>query len=416
MARWTRTLGLGIALLAGTSCRDGNTPSPTAPGTDESAPGLATATTVAPAFTQISAGESHTCGVTSDYRAYCWGWNVFGQVGNGKTSYNDQRRPTLVLGGLRFRQISAGWYHSCGVTTGSQAYCWGGGFGSRPMAVTSAYFFRQVSAGYDHTCGVTTNGRAVCWGINTFGQLGNGTTDPTGNPRPPVVVAGGLRFREVSVGTYHSCGVTTTDLAYCWGGDRFGEIGDGSAHGSCMYSGRMLPCRKSPTLVSGGYRFRQVDAGGGLGPGEDGVGTDGGRTCGVTTNNRAFCWGDGSHGQLGNGTRSMSTSPTLVSGGLSFSSVSAGKNASCGLTTSNRAYCWGDNTWGQIGDGTTTQRLRPAAVVGGLFFKQLSTGGYHTCGATPSNVGYCWGSNGTGALGDGTTMTRTSPTRVAGPM
>jgi alpha-tubulin suppressor-like RCC1 family protein len=375
---------------------------------------LATTTTTVPAFAQVSPGYLHTCGVATDHRAYCWGWNVFGQVGNGTTHY-DQRTPVLVVGGLRFRQISAGFYHTCGVTTTNRAYCWGNGT-LKPMAVAGGHSFRQVSAGESHTCGVTTDDRAYCWGVNVRGQLGNGTYDPSGNSHPtPVAVTGGLLFREVSTGPYHSCGVTTTNRAYCWGGDGFGEIGDGSAHGNCMFSGSAAPCRKSPTLVTGGYRFRQVDAGGDVGPGEEGVGPDGGRTCGVTTDNRAFCWGDGSHGQLGNGTRSIAFSPKRVSGGLPFRSVSAGANPSCGVTTSSMAYCWGDGTWG-LGDGTTTDRLTPAAVGGGHSFSQVSAGGFHICGTTPGNVAYCWAYNGEGELGDGTTMRRLRPRAVVGPM
>jgi alpha-tubulin suppressor-like RCC1 family protein len=402
MTRRTRlTLCLAGAVLIGVSCRDDSNVGPTDSGGPEAEPALVTTTTAPLAFAQVSAGGMHTCGVATDHRAYCWGWS--------------RTTPTLVTGGLRFTQINAGTYTACGVTTTGRAYCWGSSLS--PMAVPGGHLFRQVSTGVSHTCGVTTDDRAYCWGDNVWGQLGNGTSDPSGNSHPmPVAVAGGLRFREVSTGSYHSCGVTTTDRAYCWGGDRFGEIGDGSAHGNCMFSGGQLPCRKSPTLVAGGYRFRQVDAGGGLGPGEGGEGgTDGGRTCGVTTDNKAFCWGDGSHGQLGNGTRSIAFSPRRVSGGLSFRSVSAGLNPSCGVTTSSLAYCWGDGTWG-LGDGTTTDRLTPAAVGGGHSFRQVSAGGYHICGTTPGSVAYCWGNNGEGELGDGTNNTRLKPRAVVGPM
>jgi alpha-tubulin suppressor-like RCC1 family protein len=219
----------------------------------------------------------------------------------------------------------------------------------------------------------------------------------------PVAVTGGLRFRKVTVGLRQSCGVTVTDRAYCWGGDSSGEIGDGSAHGTCMFSGGELPCRKSPTLVAGGYRFRQLDAGDGF-------------TCGVTTDNRALCWGDGSNGQRGYGGRSTAFSPRPVSGGLQFRSVSAGQDRSCGVTTANRAYCWGENSWGGLGDGTTTRRLTPTAVAGGLSFSEVSAGGDHTCGTTPGKVAYCWGYNGEGELGDGTTTRRLKPRAVVGPM
>lgn len=430
------SLGIGIALLAGISCHDDSNVGPTDPAARESEPALATATTAAPAFAQtattppafavVSAGYLHSCGVATDSRAYCWGWNVHGQVGNGRTRY-DQRTPALVVGGLRFRQISAGPYATCGVTTTNRAYCWGSnltgtlGDGTttdrlQPTPVAGGRFFRQVSVSGEYTCGVTTQDRAYCWGANAVGQLGNGTTDPSRIQTVPVAVVGGYLFREVSTGYQHSCGTTTTDRAYCWGRDDYGQIGDGSSHDICLYSFSRIPCRKIPTLVAGGYRFRQVVAGGGPGSFVE-TGADGGRSCGVTTDSRAFCWGDGSHGQLGNGTRSISTLPRRVSGSLQFRQVSTGEAAACGVTTSNRAYCWGYNYWGTIGDGTTTDRLTPTAVAGGLFFRQVSTGGSHTCGTTPGNAAYCWGSNGAGALGDGTTIVRRlRPRAVVGPM
>jgi alpha-tubulin suppressor-like RCC1 family protein len=388
--------------------------SPMAPASE---PALATTASTALAFKQLAAGEIHDCAVTTDNRAYCWGWNVFGQIGNGTTSF-ERLKPTLVAGGLSFRQISAGTYHSCGVTTDDRAYCWGGdalgdgtGMGRlKPAAVAGGLRFRQVNAGREHTCGVTTNDRVFCWGLNTFGQLGDGTQGDVSSPElSPVAVTGSLRFRGVSVGVYHTCGVTTTDQAYCWGGDQWGQIGDGPASGTCMASFNTLACRKKPTLVAGGHRWRQVDAGGGHGPGEGTSGPiNGGRTCGVTTDGRAFCWGDGTQGQNGDGTRSLRAAPSQVAGGLIFRGVSTGNWHTCGVTTNNRAYCWGLNYFGQIGDGTEgTTRLRPRAVVGGHLFDQVSAGG-STCGRTPAGVGYCWGFN----VGNGTGSNYLTPQAV----
>jgi alpha-tubulin suppressor-like RCC1 family protein len=360
---------------------------------------------------QVNAGEIHNCAVTPDNRAYCWGYNADGQLGNGTTSF-ERLSPTPVAGGLSFRQISAGYYHSCGVTTDNRAYCWGrgGNLGdgtamsrARPVPVAGGLRFRQVSAGWEHTCGVTTDDRVYCWGDNVFGQLGNGTTGEIGYPGlSPVAVMGTLRFRGVSVGVFHSCGVTNTDRAYCWGGDQWGQIGDGAASGTCQVTFNTIPCRKKPTLVAGGYRWRQVDAGGGTGPGEDQTGpTNAGRTCGVTTDGRAFCWGDGTQGQNGDGTRSIRTAPSNVAGDRLYRAVSTGHFHSCAVATDNRAYCWGMNPSGQLGDGTEgTMRLRPRAVVGGHRFDQISAGGSGTCGRTMTGAAYCWGfyvGNGTGS-------------------
>jgi alpha-tubulin suppressor-like RCC1 family protein len=403
------------ALVATLACGEA-VESPTAPA---SAPALAPAVTAALMARQMNAGESHSCAVTTDNRAYCWGYNANGQIGNGTTSLV-RKTPALVAGGFSFRQISAGYYHTCGVTTNNRAYCWGqGGYlgdGTsmrrlRPVPVAGGLSFRQVSAGWQHTCGVTIDDRVYCWGDNSFAQFGNGIQGEIGYPElSPVALMGTLRFREVSVGIYHSCGVTTTDRAYCWGGDQWGQIGDGVASGTCQVTFNTRPCRKKPALVAGGYRWRQVDAGGGGGPGEDQPDADGGRTCGVTTDGRAFCWGDGTQGQNGDGTRSIRTAPSRVAGDRLYRGVSTGHFHSCAVATDNRAYCWGVNPFGQLGDGTEgTMRLRPRAVVGGHLFDQVSAGG-STCGKALSGAAYCWGFY----VGNGTDLHYLTPQPVGG--
>jgi alpha-tubulin suppressor-like RCC1 family protein len=92
-----------------------------------------------------------------------------------------------------------------------------------------ALTFRQVSAGDFHSCGVTTDNRALCWGQNHAGRLGDGTSD---NDSTPVAVAGGLRFLQVSAGVSYTCGVTTDNRAYSWGADNAGQLGDGTTTSS----------------------------------------------------------------------------------------------------------------------------------------------------------------------------------------
>jgi alpha-tubulin suppressor-like RCC1 family protein len=399
------------------ACGDEST-SPVAPSAE---PALGPAPSATLMVSQVNAGVIHNCAVAADNHAYCWGYNANGQIGDGTTSF-ERVRPTAVAGGHSFRQISGGEYHTCGVTTENRAYCWGAGgyLGDgttttrlRPYPVAGGHSFRQVSAGPTHTCGVTTSDRVYCWGHNSFGQLGTGTQDTLDQPAfSPVAVASSLRFRGVSVGFWHSCGVTMTDLAYCWGGDQWGQIGDGAASGSCAVPIGHVACRKRPTLVAGGYRWRQVDAGGGNGPGEDNPEPiDGGRTCGVTTDGRAFCWGDGTLGQNGDGTRSIRMAPSKVAADRSFSVVSTGEWHSCALSTDNRAFCWGMNHFGQVGDGTEgTMRLRPRAVVGGHLFHQISAGGGSTCGRTMTGAAYCWGFY----VGDGTGSYYLTPRPVGG--
>jgi alpha-tubulin suppressor-like RCC1 family protein len=373
-----------------------------------SRPALAATAATALAFYQVSAGWDRTCGVTTDNRAYCWGYNTQGELGDGTTT--QRLAPVAVAGGLRFRQVSAGFAATCGVTTDYRAYCWGqndlGELGDgtttqrlTPVPVAGGHKFRQVETNFEHTCGVTyPDNRAYCWGRNADGQLGIGTnTGPeSGNYGPysatPVAVVGTLAFRQVTTGFYHTCGVTTDNRAFCWGLNKYGQIGDSST----------VFRRLKPSRVARTRQFRQVDAGAY-------------HTCAVTTADRAFCWGEGRQGQVGNGKTYLSFWPKAVSGGLSFTRVSAALNHTCGETAGNRAYCWGLNGGGELGDGTNINRLVPVAVAGGLYFSQLSAGAFHTCGRTPAAVAYCWGINNNGELGDGTTMKRLMPVAVAAP-
>ena len=396
-----------VSLVAMLGCQeDVTTPTPPEP-----TPVLATAAS-ALAFYQVSAGNVHSCGVTTDNRAYCWGDNESGQLGTGTDTgpelcngavgpFACSTRPAPVAGGLRFRQVSAGSVYSCGVTIEYRAYCWGSNnFGQlgdgtitkrlKPVAVAGGRQFRRVEANFHHTCGVSyPDSRAYCWGTNPYGQLGDGTTSER---RTQVLVASTLRFREVSVGYFHTCGVTTDDRAFCWGRNNVGQIGDSSTASR----------RLTPSRVAGPRQFRQLDTGDN-------------HACAVTPDHRAFCWGNGRQGQIGNGKAYLSFWPRAVAGGLSFDRVSAGSYYTCGETTSNRAYCWGWNGFGELGDGTKTQRLTPVAVAGGLYFAQLSAGNDHTCGKTSTNAAYCWGYNVFGQLGDGTNTNRSTPTAVAGP-
>jgi len=138
-------------------------------------------------------------------------------------------------------------------------------------------------------------------------------------------------------------------------------------------------------------------------------------TCGLTSAGAAVCWGENGDGQLGNGTYDDKVTPTTVSGGLKFTSISAGSYHTCALTSAGAAFCWGYNAYGQLGDGTSdNHRLTPTAVSGGLKFTSISVGAYHTCALTSAGAASCWGANWYGQLGDGTEDEKLTPTTVSG--
>jgi alpha-tubulin suppressor-like RCC1 family protein len=311
-------------------------------------------------------------------------------------------RPVAVAPSLRFKLVSVGVFHTCAVTTDSRVFCWGGnslgqlGDGTTtshltPHAVPGSRAYRQVDAGLGHTCAVAAaDNRAYCWGWNEVGQLGH-VTEEIMNPTP-TAVAGGRQFRQVRAGNLHTCGVTTSYEAFCWGYNQFGELGDSSRPG----------WRFAPVRVAGSHQFVQIDAG-----------TD--FTCAVTDTGPSLLLGRWTRGPDRQRKAVPHFWPRAVAGGLTFRRVSTGSTHACGETPSSKVYCWGNNTWGGLGDGTRTDRLRPVAVLGGLFFSQVSAGAGETCGRTPVGVGYCWGFNRYGQLGDGTHTFRLTPVKVVTP-
>ncbi len=352
-------------------------------------------------FANVSAGYGlFVCGVTPAQTANCWGYNGYGQLGNGTTTASTT--PVTVSGGRTFASVSAGVAATCGVTPAGAAYCWGhngrGELGNgtttgstTPVAVSGGLTFAAVgsSNSSNFTCGVTTAGVAYCWGDNTYGELGNGTTDPVNPTTTPGAVSGGLTFASVSGGNGFACGVTTGGAAYCWGANGDGALGNGTTTAST-----------TPVTVSGALTFASVTAG------YYGA-------CGVTTSGAAYCWGANNVGQLGNGTTTGSTTPVAVSGGLTFKTVSGGDDSfTCGVTTGGAAYCWGNNDFGQLGNGTTTGSTTPVAVSGGLRFASVIAGYDSACGLTTAGGAYCWGANSDGELGNGTTTGSTTPVLV----
>jgi serine/threonine-protein kinase len=293
-----------------------------------------------------------------------------------------------LAGAPTFTEISAGGSTTCGaLTNDAGVVCWGAA--SSTGAKLEGVLFSKLSVGDGHLCGLTPAGEAFCWGANSQGQLGDGTT--TERDKPTAVKAS-QRFTEISVGAGHTCALSADGTAFCWGGNKYGQLGDGSRSN-----------RNRPVLVrstAGNQGFQALAAGGS-------------HTCGVTRANKAFCWGDGFSGQVGNAMQDFAVEPFAVKTDLSFRTVVAGDRHTCGLTTSGRVYCWGDNKQGQLGNETKDDRNVPDSVITDKVFRAIGAGGQHTCGISTARQLLCWGYNVDGRLGDGTRSTRTVPAVAA---
>lgn len=324
-------------------------------------------------WVEISAGCYHTCGITSDGTAYCWGGDGKGELGTGTT--DNSHAPVPVAGNLRFAAISAGQSHTCGITVDGSTYCWGtnssGELGNgtterspMPVPVTGNFRFATISAGNSRTCGLTADGAAYCWGTDP--GCGSGK-----NEESPCRVAGDLHFSSIRQGGLISraCGVTNAGQAFCWG--------------------------DTPIAASVDMTFATYS------PGAT-------HTCGVTPEGAVYCWGTVAKDFK------WGPTPTQVSPDLRLGALSSGAMHSCGISEDGRAFCWGNNNQGQLGHGKRSGSLVAEPVSGDLKFSVISAGMlFHTCGVTVEGDAYCWGNNAYGQCG--TRVYKNTPVRVADP-
>jgi alpha-tubulin suppressor-like RCC1 family protein len=338
--------------------------------------------------------------------AYAWGSGASGRLGDGTTTTKSSP-VTVLLGINNWSQLSGGGEHSLGLTSTGIAYAWGinsngrlgdGTTTSRRSPVTvigGITNWSEVSAGTFHNLGITSTGIAYAWGYNGQGRLGDGTT--TSRLSPVTVVGGITNWSQVSAGG-HSLGVTSTGIAYAWGNAADGRLGDGTT-----------VAKSSPVTVVGGItNWIQVGAGDR-------------HSIGLTSTGIAYAWGYGGQGRLGDETTVAKSSPVTVVGGITnWSQLSAGHDFNLGLTSTGIAYAWGNGANGRLGDGTTVAKSSPVTVIGGITnWSQLSasTAGSnsgHSLGVTSTGIAYAWGYNGFGRLGDGTATSKLSPVTVVG--
>lgn len=361
---------------------------------------------------QVSAGRDHTCAVLTDGSVKCWGSNTLGQLGDGTRNSASTPRTVVGLGGGA-ASVSAGSSHTCALLTSGAVRCWGynvtGQLGNgltsdsnTPVPVTGlASGVAAISAGDYHSCAVSTSGAAKCWGSNAYGRLGNGSTTDSAVPVGVSGLTSGVEM--ISAGGSHTCAVVTAGPVKCWGLGDVGQVGNG---------GLEVPGASSvstpATVIGVGSSARSVSTGGDT-------------SCAVTVDGAARCWGQNGYGKLGNGTAVNSRTATRVtvpSGGLT--EVAVGAFHSCALQAAGTVACWGSQT--ALGDGfvdsdvssgrSTAATVAVATAIRGV--SMISAGGGHSCAVTSAGAVRCWGSNSSGELGNGTDEGSAAPVPVTG--
>jgi alpha-tubulin suppressor-like RCC1 family protein len=339
----------------------------------------------------IAAGAEHTCALLDDATVRCWGRNTEGQLGDGSTT--SSATPVAVPGLTDVVSIAAGAHQSCAVRTDGTVHCWGWWLPEAAPQVTPREIdgisgVTQVALGGPHGCALTDTDDVWCWWWNSFGQLGNGTTE---NLLEPTKVLGldGADVEHISAGAYHTCAALNGAETRCWGDNSRGQVGDGTGEN-----------RLVATEVDGLITSVQV-AGGEF------------HTCARRGVGNVACWGnDGVPGSIN------SLNPTFVDGLELVTEITAGGHHSCVIEMVEfigEVLCWGENSSGQLGQGPgAAESYSTPQRVEGIDPMNLTAGSQHTCSHSFDGTVHCWGDNSHGQLGDSTTASRATPTLVRG--
>ena len=327
-------------------------------------------------LTQIAVGGVFACVLDATGAVYCWGYNDYGQLGDGSTaSYSSV--PVAV--------------DTSGVLAGKT--------------------LTQITAGWNQACALDSTGTAYCWGGDDFGELGNNsavssnipvTVDSSG-------VLAGKPLTQIAAGWYHTCALDSTGAAYCWGDNTYGDLGNNNSTISSA-----APVTVDTSGVLAGKSLAQIIAGYYT-------------TCALDTAGAAYCWGINDDGQLGDASTAFEANvPVAVDtsgalAGKTLTQVNAGYDHTCALDTAGAVYCWGFNRYGDLGDGTTADSNAPVAVdtsgaLSGKKLTEIADGGYdHACVLDSTGAIYCWGYNDLGQLGNDSTDTQSDVPVLAGP-
>lgn len=288
---------------------------------------------------QLAGAVESACALTSGMQAYCW--------------FHRQSDPLIEqpFGTQQLSGIFGGdGERICAVTSGDSVLCWDG-HPSLPASddAGTGHGLVSLAIGYEHSCGLTASGSAWCWGWNKDGQLGDGTTTERTDPVP---VQGGHSFVQLAAGFAHTCGLTETGEIWCWGDGSLGQMADDHRDESA-----------APLPVNGLASAAEVAG-----------------TCALDAAGSVWCWPTAS---------THSPVAYQISGATGLVSLAP----SCGLRANGELICWRFNENGQFGNGTfNTSYDGAVAGASGIHFKEVSLGDAGAaCGIGLDGKTYCWG-------------------------
>jgi alpha-tubulin suppressor-like RCC1 family protein len=356
-------------------------------------------------WTSVAAGDSHTLAVKSDGKLFSWGYNSSGQLGNGTLSSSGTHAlvPTQVGTATNWVSVSAGWTHSAALNVQKALYTWGDntygqlGDGSTnrstaPVAITGGSF-DSVACGGLHTVAIVGSG-IKAWGYNGAGQLGDETTTQR-NAGVDVLIAGtavlsGTAVSVAAGGAFSGAVISSgsSKTVYMWGNNAYGQLGDGTSG-----------IRRSPAVSITGSNWAKVSGA----PSH---------TLALTSGGLLYGWGTNLNGELGDSV-TQSRAGAIQIGSDMWKSIAAGDGFSMGVKNDGTLWGWGTNANNELGISSTSEKYTPTPVGTGLTWDSVSVGSGFGLGLLAAGDLYAWGMNPAGQLGDGTNTSRTTPVRAS---
>ena len=350
----------------------------------------------------IAIGFQHSCVVGTDGLGRCWGDPFRGKTGNGGINPAIGKISEVVKVS-DFAGITAGYAHTCGWTTDHNAWCWGDtsmgelgigttGYGTNaaPLLVVGAPDTRRMVAQSRMTCAIDGKGALRCWGQNQWKAI---QKDGGSSVSSPVLLSAFGAVTDVAPGQRHVCALSTKGTVACAGDNTSGQLGLAQGLKSLPDAPVTIPGLSGVTAVTSGDFH----------------------TCAIIAGGKMVCWGEGSDGQLGNGTKSGSYGPSPVFGLDKVVDVCGGAKHTCAVREDGTAWCWGDNVYGQLGQGHQFAAVAPAKAKSLSDVIRVDCGVYHSCFLLKTGEVRCAGYNSYGQIGLGYSGYSAIPTPTAIP-